>query len=177
MRTFSLFTSAALLACVAQQVHLSDGKDTGSDRAAKREEDQAEAIEFRRSLGDEYEDLVDWTNKVLYATNRAVHLFTKQSCHPSVLSVAAIDEIPGSFQQAAIDYVDKYLSGNFEYKTEANQYLSNNPRIGQDWTTAFDDKTDGIRNVVEFDLGLNGIVENLEGAEYTTNHEEYWNHA
>ena len=170
MRTISLFTTAAFLACVGQQVHLSGGKDTESDRAAKRAEDKAEAIEFRRSLGDEYEDLVKLIDEMLHTTNRAVALFTEFSCHPSDWNVFINDGFP--LQQKAVGYVDKYLSGNWEYKTTANTYLSNNPLIGQDSKTSFDDKKDGIRVNVEFDLALFNIVDNLIAVESYDDHEE-----
>jgi len=58
MRTISLFTSAAFLACVGQQVQLSGVEE--------------DAAAFREDLGDEYEDLVSVTNRILLAANYAV---------------------------------------------------------------------------------------------------------
>ena len=58
MRTISLFTSAAFLACVGQQVQLSGVEE--------------DAAAFLEDLGDEYEDLVSVTNRILLAANYAV---------------------------------------------------------------------------------------------------------
>ena len=39
------------------------------------EEDAAKAIEFRKGLGEEYEELVDVTNRMLVASNFAVRAY------------------------------------------------------------------------------------------------------
>jgi len=108
MRTLNLFTSAAFLACLGQQVHLPGETVANDGRLDDRAYFEKESNDFRNSIRDEFEDLVNVANEMLLTANTAAQFYEANECGTGVEvpeERMVLDDLLESMTQMVDDYV------------------------------------------------------------------------